>query len=237
MFVVKVLERKIVIRLFGLGLLISPLFNTIAKILITTNVPNKWSFVFAQQVIQANTTPNKILFICSMLIGALMLRGDKSAWKYTLALLGCHIVNQIINFGPNVRASWLFAVFFVVNVAIFLFIADQLVWKVGPTKPRHKRLRPMANKSEKKIMVHFEGFGPWAKLTSVSTRGLHIRGIDELPFELSHRAIEVKISDGLVLKTRLSRNMDKDYFFEYIDITPAESEKLNQWLRSQVKAA
>ena len=237
MFVVKVLERKLVIRLFGVGLLISPLFNIIAKIFVTTNVPSKWTIVFAMQVIQANTTPNKILFICSMLIGALMLRGASTAWKYTLVLLGCHIVNQIVNFGPNVRQSWLFAAFFFVNVGIFLFIADQLVWKVGPQKPKHKRLGKMAAKTEKKIMVHFEGFGPWAKLTSVSMRGLHIRGIDELPFELNHRAIEVKINDSLILRTRLARNLDKDYFFEYIDITPAESDKLNQWLRSQVKAA
>lgn len=237
MFVVRILERKDVIRLFAIGLLLSPFVNIGIKIFVLTNVRERWNFAFAWKVFEANPVPNKVLFIASFIMGALMLRGSSTAWKYVLALMGCQIVNQLMNFGPSVRASPLFAVFFLVNVIIFLFIADQLVWKVKASKPRHKRLVPMPHKTEKQVLIHFEGFGPWAKLTSVSSRGIHIRGIETLPFELNHRDIEVKIKKDLVLRTRLVRALDEDYFFEYVNMTPGELDKLNQWLRSQVQAA
>lgn len=237
MFVVRVLERKNVIQLFGIGLICSPFVNIFIKIFLLSNVRDRWNFSFAWKVFETNTTPVKLLFLFSVVIGAIMLRGSSSAWKYTLLLLGCHIVNQIMNFGPSVRASWIFAVFFLVNVAMFLFIADQLVWKVKTSTPKHKRLVPLAKKTEKKVDIHFEGFGSWARLTSVSSRGLHIRSLKTLPFDLSHREIEVRINQDLILNTRLVRSLDEDYFFEYVNMSPAEVDKLNQWLRSQVQAA
>ncbi len=237
MSVIRLLERKGVIRLFGAGLLLSPFVNILVKIYVVPVVTNRWSFAFAWKVFEANSFPNKALFIISFTMGALMLRGSSTAWKYVLMLLGCQIVNQLVNFGPNFRASPLFAVFFLINVTIFLAIADQLVWKVKAAKPKNKRLITKSYKSEKQVLIHFEGFGPWAKLTSVSSRGIHIRGTQVLPFELTHRDIEVKINKDLVLKTRLIRALDEDYFFEYVDVTSAELDRLNQWLRSQVKAA
>jgi hypothetical protein len=237
MFVVRILERKNVIQLFGAGLMLSPFVNIFIKILVLTEVRERWTLSFAWKVFESNPVPNKILFVSSLIIGAVMIRGASTAWKFVLVFMACQIANQLMNFGPGVRASKLFAVFFVINVAIFLFIADQLVWKVKAATPKHKKLVPLDHKAEKDVLIHFEGFGPWAKLTSVSNRGIHIRGIETLPFELNHREIEVKIKDDLILRTRLARCLDEDYFFEYIRLTPAEVDKLNQWLRSQVQAA
>lgn len=237
MFVVRILERKSVIRLFGIGLILSPIANIVFKIFLLSNLRDRWNLSFALKVFETNSFSVKALFLCSVVIGALMLRGASSAWKYTLVLMGCHIANQIVNFGPNFRASPYFAVFFLVNVAIFLFIADQLVWKVKMATPAHKRLVPINKKTEKKVEIYFAGFGPWARLTSVSSRGIHMRSVKTLPFELKHREIEVQITSDLVLRTRLARCLDDDYFFEYVNMSPAEADKLNHWLRTQVQAA
>lgn len=137
MFLVKVLENKGVIRFFGISLILAPFINNLTKLSLLTTVPNRWTFPIFWQVVQTSAVSTQVLSIAGIFVGALMLNGSQKAWRYALFLMGTHIIIQLINFGPAYRTSKISLLFLLINVGVFLFIADQLVWKVkakGPSK-------------------------------------------------------------------------------------------------------
>ncbi|WP_413291330.1 hypothetical protein [Bdellovibrio sp. HCB337] len=146
MVLVKVLEKKAVIRLFGLAMILAPFVNTVAKMALLTEIPNRWTFSVFWKIIMVGSTLNQILYVATLAIGFVMLRGKSSGWKFALVLLGGYIALQISDFG-HVRTSAITWFFFITNVAAFLFIADQLVWKIEVPK---RNSQPQAKAPEAK---------------------------------------------------------------------------------------
>lgn len=136
MEIVKLLERKGVIRFFGVGLILSPFFNTFLNMMTFTQIQNRWTWRVFWFVTTNRPLVDQLLYISTFVIGILMLRGAPWVWKCLLVLLGGYIVNQTLHFGPNFRANKLSAVFFLMNVGVFLFIADQLAWKLKQVLPK-----------------------------------------------------------------------------------------------------
>ncbi len=136
MEIVKILERKSVIRFFGIGLILSPFFNTFLTIMTFTQVQDRWSWRVFWFVTSNRSFVDQVLYIATFTIGILMLRGAPWVWKCLLVLLGGYILNQTFHFGQNFRANKLSAVFFLMNVGVFLFIADQLAWKIKKHLPK-----------------------------------------------------------------------------------------------------
>lgn len=277
MFAVKLLERKGVIQFFGFCLTFAPLFNiAIAMWMRQIETQQKWNLASFIAALSSGTLPHYALSILSIAIGIVMLRGSVTAWKYVLFLLGCHILIQLANIGPNIRKSWLWGLFFVVNVSVFIFIADQLVFKLkvpakkpianpntvpemqstqttlienfastGTTKHDTESLQtapietttasrhPAVPQTSRRMMIHFEGFGPWAQLISVSNKRLHVRCTTIPPFTFDERSIEVNFRNGLILHTRLARKSDYDFFFEYEPLKNAELDLLSDWVRQR----
>ena len=138
MEIVKILERKSVLRFFGIGLILSPFFNTLLTIMTFTQIQDRWTWRVFWFVTSNRAFIDQLLYIATFTIGVLMLRGAPWVWKCLLVLLGGYILNQTFHFGPNFRANKLSAVFFLMNVGIFLFIADQLAWKIKKNLPELK---------------------------------------------------------------------------------------------------
>ncbi len=137
MEIVKLLERQSVIRFFGIGLIASPFFNTFLTILSLPVVQDRWSWRVFWFITSNRAFVDQLLYVTTFIIGILMLRGATWAWKCLLVLLGGYILNQTLHFGQNFRANKLSAVFFLMNVGIFLFIADQLAWKIKKAIPKN----------------------------------------------------------------------------------------------------
>jgi hypothetical protein len=132
MKVVKLLERKEVIRLFGGGLILAPLFNSYLTFLAlksTAALAGGTGFQAYWKVVVAGTMAQHALDISSLVIGCLMLTGLQAAWKLMLALLGGYMIMQVAHLGQNLRHNPLNGLFFIANVGLFLFIADQLAFK------------------------------------------------------------------------------------------------------------
>jgi hypothetical protein len=229
MFLVKVLEKKSIIRFFGIVLLLAPFFNTFAKMSMLTELPNRWSIEIFRKILISGSTFNQILYVATIIIGFIMLRGSTKAWQSTLILLAGYIVLQISDFG-HVRTNWITWLFFITNIIVFLFIADQLVWKVKAAKPTQIPAR--IAKVRKKILIHFVGIGPWAQLLNISSKGLHVRSLMPPPLDIKNRELEISLKNGLTLRTRLSRSSDQDYFFNYTSLSSEEIVSLNQWILS-----
>ncbi|MGZ3745086.1 MAG: hypothetical protein ACXVB1_16630 [Pseudobdellovibrionaceae bacterium] len=231
MLLVKVLERKGVIQFFGLLLILSPFFNTLAKMSMLTEVPHRWTLKIFWQIILMGSLFNQILYVATLLIGMVMLRGSVKAWKFALALLGGYIALQLSDFG-HVRTSPVTWLFFITNILVFLFIADQLVWKVKASLPQTAKVSVPVAKVPRKIMIHFEGLGPWAQLLSISHQGLQVRSLKAPPLDIKNRKLEVSLKNGLTLRTRFTHMSERDYFFEYTSLSSEEITALNQWIRS-----
>ncbi len=242
MFLVKVLEKKSVIRTFGLALVLAPIVNTLVKMAMLADVPNRWSFAMFWRIIVVGSVPNQILYVATIIIGILMLRGTATVWKYALMLLGGYVLLQLSDF-KHVKSSAVTWMFFITNILTFIFVADQLVWKVKAPLPK-KKPNPKKNlsapkpayrvipKVRKKILFQFAGGGPWGQLMGISSQGIHVRGLTEPPSDIATREIEISLNNGLTLRTRLARRKEHDYYFDYTSLSSEGIQSLNKWLQS-----
>ncbi len=259
MLAVKVLERKSIIQLFGICLTVAPIFNVGVMVWIQHASKNyHWNWPTVMAIVSSGTLLQYALSLLSVVIGVIMLRGSISAWKYVLFLLGCHILTQVGSIGQDIRQNWLWGPFFLVNVSVFIFVADQLVFKqkaaklltpeqpgenVHPFKPAAK-VEPVAEVkmdkahpsfptlyTKKKTLIQFEGFGAWAQLISVSSHKIHVRCLTVPPADFKSRKIEINFRNGLVLQTWLDRKSDQDFYFEYPPLTESQIELLDRWVR------
>ncbi len=130
------------IRFFGIALILSPFFNTFLTIMAFPHLQQRWSFRVLWFITSNRSPVDQILYIATFIIGILMLSGASWAWKCLLVLLGGYILNQTLHFGANFRVNKLSALFFLTNVGIFLFIADQLAWKIKQALPVALKKRP-----------------------------------------------------------------------------------------------
>lgn len=147
MILVKVLENKSVIRAFGASLVVAPIVNTLVKMAMLSDIPNRWSLAMFWRVIIVGSVANQILYIATMIIGFLMLRGTATVWKFVLMLLGGYIALQISDF-KHVKSSGITWVFFITNILAFMFVADQLVWKVKAVVPKPQPKAPPTPKPQ-----------------------------------------------------------------------------------------
>lgn len=254
MIVTKLLEKKWIIRLFGAALLVSPIFNTLMTMSLLAESDKKWTWAMFNKILSIESPAILLLYFCGVLISLVMLTGSKAAWKFVLVLLGGHILHQMMNLGQSIRSNWASGLFFVINVSLFLFIADQLVWKqkaqknssplkpqppvptpepLPPSKPKQQLAKPSLQSTSKKVLIHFQGFGPWAQLLSISSQGIHVRELSHPPFDLSSREIEIQMKGGPTLRTKLSHQTNQDFFFKYTRLSPNQVQQLNQWLKQK----
>lgn len=129
--VTKFLERKWVIQLFGLGLIIAPFVNIFIQFLVLNSKTGiSWRYISISSYLMSGSLANYILASGSIIIGCIMLSGSTKAWKAVLALVGTHLIMQILNYKSKEWQGTLGWGAFAVNLSVFLFIADQLVWRI-----------------------------------------------------------------------------------------------------------
>jgi hypothetical protein len=143
MILVKVLERKLVIQLFGLGFFLAPAINTLLSMSLQI-VENRWTYFQMTKVLGAQGFSSNVLSVCSIILGIAMLSGSRKSWRFALALIGIHLLVQLPRLGQDIRSSWIYGLGFLVNIATFLFIGDQLVFK----QPSRAKEIPEAEEKE-----------------------------------------------------------------------------------------
>ncbi len=248
MSAVKFLEKKAVIRTFGVALCLAPLVNALMFILLqkTTNPLYQQNFqqVSLLNVLKSGTPFHYFLAMSSMIIGIIMLRGSTKAWKYVMVLLGVHIIVQLTHLAENMRQSWLWGLFFVVNAGVFMFIADQLVFKLKvPEKTKadksqvpetkketvEKIIEPKAKKLPR-VVIGFQGWGPWAELVEVNNEHIRVRRLTPPPADIEKRFVEFSFKKGVTLKAQFSHTQGSEYYFTFKNVSSQDSESLGQWI-------
>ncbi|MES2856884.1 MAG: hypothetical protein V4692_13530, partial [Bdellovibrionota bacterium] len=164
------------------------------------------------------------------------------------ALLGGYIVIQFTKLGQSFKHDKLSIVFFGINVGLFFFIADQLVWKQNLPKPKpHPQAEAQpkqmptpaiakvktSKSSRAKILVHLDGFGNFAQLVDISSAGVRLRGLTANTPDMTGRELEMSLSRTLTLKVRFARKINSELQFEHIGLDAEKIVSLNQWIHQK----
>jgi len=161
-----------------------------------------------------------------------------------LILVGSHMIIQISNYKSPVWQGAMAWVTFSFNLAIFLFIADQLVWKQNPTAPTDsiekgsnviiKKSAPVENVlnlySRKKILFSF-GQKPWGKLKSFNHQELVVDSFDQMPENFFKNKIEINFVRGLKLDIIYDRTEKNLVYFKPLEMNQEKIKKLNNWFK------
>lgn len=254
MKVVKLLENKLVLQIFGVGLILSPFVNAWVSVLqLNIASADKWTWTVFAHVLLSGIPLQKILNVASIFIGFFLLSGSVKMWKFVLGLLGGYIVLQIIYLGQNLRANPVSGLLFLINVGLFVFIADQLVWKQRTPGVAKKKLPPLqepaappvpatplsrkartVRTSAAKVMVHFKDFGPWGQLAAISTQGIEVKCLGKVPNDIESREIELRLGKQLMLRARFAHRHGSHYYFEYQGLAHDQQVLLSNWIQNKV---
>jgi hypothetical protein len=242
MSAVKFLERKGVIQSFGVILIGAPFVNALMFILLQKSQKNialqNLSF---WKVISTGTPLHYALAAGSLILGAYMLSGSRKAWNFVLGLLGAHILIQLLHLGENIRQNWLWGLFFVINVAVFIYIADQIVFKLKMPEnliiPKNQlpafAPKTAPDKKAKKlspVAIGFRGHGAWAELVEVDNGQIQVRKFKEPPADIRNRVVEFSFKKGVTLKAKYKNHVGPDYYFSFIQMNSSDFAQLNLWI-------
>jgi hypothetical protein len=239
---VKFLERPKVIRFFGICLLLAPFINIGFNIYLQSlKAPVTGMIVWKSITIGTfDQTMQNFLSIGSFTIGATMIFAQRRAWSFVLGLIGVHIVIQTTTLMKDIKDNWIWGVVFLINLAVFFFIADQLVFKekreedVEPAP--QPRPAPEAQSTysglvtKKRIVIHFSDINLWGQLMHISNQGLWVKALEKSAIQVLQKPMVVFLRKDLPLKLIFDHQKDEQYFFQFLPMSATEVALLNQWI-------
>lgn len=257
MKVVRFLEREIIIKIFGLGLVLAPFLNIGLHLwLLKSQNKMTWAQVNIINFLKSGNTVSYILAACSVLIGIKMLGGTTKAWRYVLVLIGVHLLIQVTNLNSKAWHGPLAWPSFLLNVALFYFIVDQLVWKIDVNSyhemPKVKTIKPEAPalplsqvlplktveqktiinlKSYRKILFSFGSKIPWGELKTLSSDELVVKSFAEAPENIENQTVQIKFAKDVIVEIKFSRRENEMYYFKPMNMQKDDIIRLNNWLK------
>lgn len=245
MDIVRFLERKGVIRFFGVALILAPFINIALHIFILKIEGGiSWSQFNLWAAVKGTGWISLFLALFSIAIGGTLLSGSKHAWKFVLLLIGAYLTIQILNIGSRAWKSPLAWPSFILNAGLFFFIFDQLVWKVKiremagadaakamPT-PIPEKFRAVINlKSYRKIKFSFGSDKPWGELKTLSNEMVSVKSIAQIPANLENQVVQLNFSKDVIVDIQYFRQENGYVFFKPLNMDKEKVTNLNTWLK------
>lgn len=240
---VKFLERPSVIRFFGICLLLAPFINVAVHIFVQSQKSQVTANIVWKSLTIGTFSQNmqNLLSVSSVVIGLIMLMGTRRAWSFALALIGLQIVIQTTSLIKNLKESWVWGGVFLINLAVFFFIADQLVFKerrAEDDESRKDKDPEVLGKQEtssalitkKRIIIHFSDLKMWAQMMHISNEGLLVKSFENQTIQFIEKPMVVFLRKDLPLRLKLDRVQGTESFFRFLPMTSQEIQQLNQWI-------
>lgn len=264
---VKFLERPKVIRFFGICLLLAPFINIGFNILLQSQKSQVTMMIVWKSLMLGTFAQNmqNLLSLGSLVIGSVMMLGQRKAWSFVLGLIGLHIIIQTTTLMKDIKENWVWGIVFLINLAVFFFIADQLVFKEKRDEadsedeteksPANVAAAPVAKiepvfapvsaaldsyqglVTKKRIIIHFSDLNLWAQLMHISNQGLWVKAMENKPIEVIKKPMVVLLRPDLPLKLMLDHVKGEQCFFQFFPMSATEVAALNQWIldKAEVK--
>ena len=189
-----------------------------------------------------------------------MLGGSARTWRYVLTLIGAHLLIQILNMNNKAWQGPLAWPSFILNLGLFYFIIDQLVWKIDVnsyyampklkpdnlTKPEPQLESASANenvtilekerhvlnlKSYRKILFSFGSDKPWGELKTLSSEELAVRSFAKVPTNVESQIVNINFAKDVVVEIQFDRKENDMYYFKPLNMEKEKVIRLNQWLK------
>ena len=242
----KFLHREKYIRLGGILLLVSPIFNFLMSFALTHQTSRGWSFDVLWRVIKLMTWTSWALSLSSILVGGIMLKGRRSTWAFVLLVLGFYVIWDCVHFTRDMRdggiAQPILAL--AINCGLFGLVYLQefhqqmyglptVETAVAPTQVAAPSQVPVAAPSRpvplrNPVRVDFEGVGPWAQITSISNEEIRMQSLyGTYPQGLESFAVELKLQDGSIVRAQFAGMDNQDFIFKCL--APASSGLVARW--------
>lgn len=246
MKVVRFLERKNVIRFFGLALLFSPFVNLGLHLwVMKTQYKMTWAELSVGTYLKNGNPISYLLAASSIVIGFKLLGGSTKAWRYVLFLIGTHLLIQIFNVNNKAWQGPLAWPTFLLNAGLFFFIMDQLVWKIKadnlqaqPPPPENitaiKTAPPkqiINLKSYRKILFSFGSTKPWGELKTLSSEELAVKSFAAVPDSIENQIIQINFAKDVIVEIEFNRKENEMYYFKPLNLQKDDIIRLNQWLK------
>lgn len=233
---VKFLERQDVIRFFGICLFLAPFINVAFNVYLQSQKSHVTGNIVWQSLTVGTFSQNmqNLLSVGSLGIGVMMMLGRKRVWGSVLALIGLHILIQTTTLLKDLKDSWIWGAVFLVNLGIFFFIADQLVFKEKRDEDVDKGAQEKDSYrgliTKKRIIIHFSDLKIWAQLIHISSEGLKVRSFESAQITLHPKPMVVFLRPDLKLQLLLNEVKGSEYFFKFLPMSSLEVAALNQWI-------
>lgn len=246
MVVTRFLERKAVIRFFGVALILAPFFNMALHIFVLKSQNHMtWKQLSLMAYLKTGNPVSYALAIASIGIGIRMLSGSTKAWQAVLYLIGAHLLLQIININNKAWQGPLAWPTFLINAGLFFYIFDQLVWKVQPTvkktettvQPVQSNLTVVKEKhiihltSYRKILFNFGSDKPWGELKTLSSEEVSVKKFTEPPPDLQNYTVQMNFAKDIIIDIKFSHFDGDIYYFKPLNMDKDNAAKLNNWLK------
>ncbi len=230
MKVVRFLENENVIKIFGVLLIITPFINTFLNFYILKNhMGLDVSQIDLFATFKKGDKVYYFLSICSIAIGIPMVRGSKKSWTYVLVLIGSLLVSQILDLNKKSWVGPLAWPSFLMNLALFVFILDQLVWKVYV--PPAKEVFVINLNSYRRILFSFGAKKPWGQLKTLSSVEMMVKSFALVPPSVENETIQIQFAKDLIIEVVFKRRDNEKYYFKPLNMHKENVDKLNTWLR------
>jgi hypothetical protein len=242
----KFLHREKYIRIGGVLLLLSPIFNFLMSFALTHNTSRGWSFGILWILLRNLTWASWGLSLSSMIVGGIMLKGRRSTWAFVLLVLGFYLIWDCIHFTRDARDGGYVQPILALAINCGLFVLVYLqefhqqmygvptAEKAEPAKPETIVAAPQTQRwappvvLKSPVRVDFEGVGPWARITSISKQEVRMQSLyGTYPQGLESYTVELQLQDGSVLRARFSGMENQDFIFKCL--APASNHLLERW--------
>lgn len=225
------LRREKYIRYAGILLTLSPLGNFFWSSALS-GIYHWWDPRVLLVILRGIPPILWFLWGSAFFVGLTMLKGKRTSWILTLCVLGLNVVFGIATFKKDIAQGWLQPTLsLAVNIGLFVMIYTQEFHQRLERKLWQARMnRPFAMTVHPIVSIHFEGLGPWARITEIKNTGFRVTSVSEsAPKAIEYRTVEIALAQDLVLRARFSARIGSDYVFRFVQMNPALLAKLQRW--------
>jgi hypothetical protein len=230
MAAVKLTHREQVIRLSGVFLMVSPFFNVLISLFFSPDSPNKWSFASYWLFFTASTSLTCLIYGATVLVGLIMLKGRRSSWISVLIILGACILINALQFPKEFAKGKMAASLpLLTNLALFALVYLQEFRQIAEREARGIPRRAL--RVGGRVVVQFQGVGPWAELLRITDSEIHLKALSAPPADIATRPLEIIIGD-IILDAAYRAHQGEEYIFSFSRLEAGTGREVERWLKS-----
>lgn len=232
----KLTGREVFIRYVGILLTVSPIGNFLVSAAFS-GIPHWWYPHILWAVTRTVNGSFWFLSGATCLAGLMMLKGRRSSWMFTLAIIGMTIIFGGISYTKDIQDGWIQPTLsLAANCGFFALIYAQEFHQRFEKRIRDAQLnRPFMLALKRGVKIDFDGLGLWAEITEVTNKGFFLKPSGKSsPDQIESREVEIAFDRTLTLNAKFAEKTGRGYFFSFTNLSPSTLNRLHRWAQKKI---